>query len=379
MRRSLVVDCDSHVMEPADLWQRYLEPRFRERAIRIVVENGIEKLVIDDQVVLEGILAALGGVDIERPKLFAGGLRYADGCPPASYDPLERAKLLDAWGVDAGVLFPTVGILPFPTRDHELASAYCRAYNTWQSEFAQALPGRAVPIAALHWGDPDEAARELDRCLRLGFRGAFLPPEPIDGVRPGQGKLDAVFARCAEARIPVCLHVVVRFSGAAVPFAPWLETGSRELGTSPGLLFSFGLGPAGQIIPALASLITDGLFDRLPELRVLCVEAGCGFAAYLMDRLDEKQPFFRELTRPLALRPSDYVRRNVWFVAEPEERTIGAMLELVGEDRIMWGSDYPHVDSSLEAPAQIRHSVAALSPERQRAVLGANAAALFGL
>ncbi len=379
LNRSLVVDCDSHVMEPADLWQRYLEPRFRDRAIRIVVENGVEKLLIDDQVVLEGVLAALGGAHVERARLFTGELRYADGCPPASYDPLERAKLLDAWGVDAGVLFPTIGILPFPTRDHALASAYCRAYNTWQSEFARALPGRAIPIAALHWGDPEQAARELDRCLALGFRGVFLPPEPIDGVRPGQGALDPLFARCAEARIPVCLHVIVRFSGAAVPFAAWLETGSRELGTSPGMIWSFGLGGTGQIIPALASLITDGLFDRLPSLRVLCVEAGCGFAAYLMDRLDEKQPFFRALTRPLALRPSDYVRRNVWFVAEPEERTIGAMLELVGEDRILWGSDYPHVDSTLDAPALIRRSLAGLSQPRRDAVLGGNAAALFGL
>jgi predicted TIM-barrel fold metal-dependent hydrolase len=98
-----------------------------------------------------------------------------------------------------------------------------------------------------------------------------------------------------------------------------------------------------------------------------------------MDRLDEKQPFFRELTRPLALRPSDYVRRNVWFVAEPEERTIGAMLELVGEDRILWGSDYPHVDSTLDAPALIRRSLAGLAPARRDAVLGGNAAALFGL
>jgi uncharacterized protein len=81
----------------------------------------------------------------------------------------------------------------------------------------------------------------------------------------------------------------------------------------------------------------------------------------------------------MKLRPSDYIRRNCWFVAEPEERTIGAMLDLVGEDKILWGSDYPHVDSTLDAPNLIRRSIAGLSPQRQAAVLGENARRVFGL
>jgi predicted TIM-barrel fold metal-dependent hydrolase len=81
----------------------------------------------------------------------------------------------------------------------------------------------------------------------------------------------------------------------------------------------------------------------------------------------------------LKLKPSDYIKRNCYFVAEPEERTIGAMLDIVGEDRILWGSDYPHVDSTLAAPELIRNSIAALSPERQAAVLGENARRVFGL
>jgi len=85
------------------------------------------------------------------------------------------------------------------------------------------------------------------------------------------------------------------------------------------------------------------------------------------------------LPAPMKLKPSDYIRRNCWFVAEPEERTIGAMLDLVGEDKILWGSDYPHVDSTLAAPNLIRRSIAGLSPTRQAAVLGENARRVFGL
>lgn len=360
-------------MEPADLWQRYIEPEYRDRCMRIVEVEGVEQLLVEDQVLLTGVLAALGGAAVEREKLFQGGLKYIEGCPPASYDPHERVKLLDEWGVDAGVLFPTIGILPFLSDDMGFLNASCRAYNTWQSEFAGEIPGRVIPIAHLNLRDLDGAIAELERCLDIGFKGVFLPPEPVDGIRPGEARFDPLWERCAEAGVPVCLHVIVRFSGAAIPFAAWHQTPNP-----PGMIFGFGLGGTGQIIPAAASMVTDGVFDRIPNLKLLCVESGCGWAAYVMDRLDEKWPHF-SFTSTLKKRPSDYFRTNLWFVAEPEERTIGCQLDLVGEDRILWGSDYPHVDSTLDAPKLIREALADLPEKRRKAVLGGNAAKVFGL
>ena len=368
----VVVDCDAHVMEPADLWQRYLEPKFRDRAIRIVEENGVEKLLIGEQVVLEHRLAALGGAHLDRTELFAGGVhKYADGCPPASYDPHARVKMQDEWGVDYGVLFPTIGILPFPVEDPELSSAYCRAYNRWQAEFFQSVPNRVLPIALVNWHDVDEAARELESCLVRGFKGVFVPPETIGGKRPADPHFDPIWRLCEEAGAPGCFHVIVRFRGAALAFSAWHET-------TPGPLFGFGLGGTGQLIPAMTSVVLDGLFVRFPKLKIVSVEAGCGYAAYLMDRLDEKYRFFRKMVA-LPEKPSEYIRRNCWFVAEPEERTIDAMLDLVGEDKILWGSDFPHVDSTLEAPRLIRQSVANLTPARRAKVMGENAMRLFGL
>src|SRR5262249_51080046 len=130
---SIVIDCDSHVMEPPDLWEKYLEPKFRERAIRIVNDpaDQLEVLMVDGQPLLKGVLAGLGGANLPRQELFVPGLRnYLDGCPPASYAPTDRVRMLDQWGVDAGVLFPTVGIL-WDVADNDLAAAYARAYNNW--------------------------------------------------------------------------------------------------------------------------------------------------------------------------------------------------------------------------------------------------------
>jgi predicted TIM-barrel fold metal-dependent hydrolase len=109
------------------------------------------------------------------------------------------------------------------------------------------------------------------------------------------------------------------------------------------------------------------------------VEAGCGYAAYLMDRLDEKWNVMSVLGNRLELKPSEYIRRNCYFVAEPDERTIGAMLDLVGEDNILWGSDYPHIDANILAPEIIRQSVSGLCAERQSRVLRTNAERVFRL
>ena len=366
---SMIVDCDSHVMEPADLWQTYLEPQYRDRAIRIERRDGVEHLIIGEVSVLAGALAGLGGAHQPRERLFTGELTYADGCEPASYDPAARLTLFDSWGVDAGILFPTIGILPFPTDDQDLASAYCRAYNRWQLDFSRAAAGRTAPIALINWHDVEAAEAELRTCLRAGFKGLFVPPEVIGERRPSDPHYDPIWRLCEEAGVPACLLVVVRFTGTGA-FGTWGAT-------RPGSVFSFSMGATGQLMPCLAAMIVDRLFERFPKLKMVSVEAGCGYAAYLMDRLDEKYAHFGPFA-PMSMKPSDFIRRNCWFVAEPEERTIGAMLDLVGEDRILWGSDYPHVDSTLEAPNLIRGSLAGLSPARQAAVLGENARILFG-
>ncbi len=370
---SIVIDCDSHVMEPPDLWLNYLESKYRSRAIRIEENDGVEQLIIGEQVVLQGVLGGLGGANLNPVELFTQGAKYMDGCPPASYDARARAVMLDEWGVDRGVLFPTIGILPFPVEEIELASAYCRAYNRWQTDFYRDAPDRVVPIAALNWLDVDEAARELNRCIKAGFRGLFVPPEVCGDHRPGESHFDPIWRICDEAKVPGCFHVIVRFSGTAAAFGEW-SRGQKNLGG----VFTFGLGATGQLIPAMASVVLDGLFDRFPNLKIVSVEAGCGYAAYLMDRLDEKHHFFG-FASGLRMKPSDYIKRNCYFVAEPEERTIDAMCDLVGEDRILWGSDYPHVDSRLDARQLIDISVAELKPKRRDKVLGENAVALFNL
>ncbi len=357
MPHPFTVDCDSHVLEPPDLWETYLEPRYRDRAIHIRQTPEGEELIVDNELIMRGRLAMLGGAEHETPPLFQDPtIPYLETCPAASMFTDARVKLLDDWGVNAGITFPTIGILWDKEEDPDLAMAYARAYNNWQWDFASPARDRIVPIAHVPLYDPVSALAELKRCLKLGFKGMFMAPERVCGKRPSHPDFDPLWAELQAADLPVCMHLIVRFKRAVgLANHGWYDPGERQ-----SMVFSFGLGGTMQLIPAATSMVCDGLFDRFPKLKVLIVEAGAGFAAYVMDRLDEKFDRFGSLAS-LRHRPSEYFRRNLWYVMDPGERSIDANCDLVGEDRFVWGSDYPHIDSHINAADEVRASLAGMT------------------
>ena len=406
-----IIDGDSHVLEPPDLWDQYLEAEFRPRAIRITRSisgrdgeaRGIrpmnaptgaqaasedlrslpemaielkarmaadEHLIIDRQIIMSGGLSGLGGVDVPRSQL--PYMTYLEGAPLASFDTAERVKLFDEKGIARGILFPTIGIL-WDTDDPRLADAYCRAYNRWCEDFRGAESGRIFPMAHVAMHDPEMAHAELKRCLKAGFRGMFVAPEPVNGKSPAHPDFDPLWHELEDAGLPACLHVIVRFNRI-------LENPTRHhnLLVEPSRTFAFAMGATYQVIPAMASLVMSGHFDRFPNLKLLCVEAGAGWAPYIAHRLDEKYEMFgyAEKTK---LEPSEYMKKNVYYVVEPREKNIDSMMDIIGERQFLWGSDYPHVDSSADALDQIFESTAGLSDARRRMVLGEYARALYGL
>lgn len=373
--KELLIDADSHVLEPPHLWEEYLEDRYKERAIRIVPgPDDTEQLIVDGEVVMPMGLAGLGGAELDAPSVLLNPkLRYLDGAPPASMDGGARVRLMDEQGIDAAVVFPTIGILWDKEDDPDLAIAYARAYNRWQWDFASPHPDRLTPIAQIPLYDVDLALAELRRCLRQGFKGMFLAPEPVCGKRPSHPHFDPLWHELEDAGLPFCLHVIVRFNRRVGGLTQWFDREQGEM----NLVWGFGLGGTFQLVPAISALVCDGLFDRFPRLKALVVESGAGWAGYIMDRLDAKYERFGSAT--MKERPSEYFRRNVWAVCDPDERSIDSQCDLLGEDKLLWGSDYPHIDSHIDAVERIHRSVAGLSAERRSGVLGENARRLFQL
>src|SRR5262249_19613103 len=164
-------DSDGHVLEPADTWLTYLEPAYRDRAIRIATDaQGYEVLLIDGQPLktLRGQMGALGGIEMDMAKLLTrGGMTYAEGSPPGGYAPVARLRVMDAEGIDQVLLYPTIGICwEGHVTDGALATAYTRAYNRWLVDFCRTNPKRLFPVAHISLLDPEGAVAETVRARR---------------------------------------------------------------------------------------------------------------------------------------------------------------------------------------------------------------------
>ena len=179
----LVIDADGHVLEPPDVWERYLEPAYRARAIRVRRGgDGRDFLEIDGRparLTTPEMLGGLGGMGKSLEELAAACLagRYAESAPPAATDPAARLRLLDHDGIARALLYPSLGLQwEAEAPDPGYALAHTRAYNRWIEEFCAGSGGRLVPIAHLSLGDPEDAARELRRAVRAGARAASSSP-----------------------------------------------------------------------------------------------------------------------------------------------------------------------------------------------------------
>src|SRR5258708_7306949 len=181
------VDADGHVLENAGLWDRYIEAKYRDRALR---------------------------------------MKRAANMPYGACNAEERLKLLDAEGLDAAVLYPTLGILwEAELTDTELSQAYCRAYNRWIADFCRKSQGRLIPIAHLSLGDPAAAAIELERAVKDGCHGAFVVPFASTHKANGDPAHNAIYAKPDDLAVPIAIHP------ASEPFelrSPRFENGHRR-------------------------------------------------------------------------------------------------------------------------------------------------------
>jgi len=379
---SITIDADSHVLEPPDVWQRHVEPRHRERAVRVVrTDEGHDVLLVDGKparLTTPVMLGDFGGMGrtLEEQATAALSGRYADNAPAAATDPQARIAQLDREGVAATILYPSLGLQwVAETTDADYVHANLQAYNRWLEEFCADSQGRLIPVAHLSLGDPRQAAAELRRAVQHGARGAFLLPYTLDGLPHGHPDHDPLFAAACELDVPLGIHTGVdpvtrdlyrRYDGLswpdAIPQGIWFLQ----------LMFSQA------VQQAFSTFFLHGTFDRFPALKLVLLEAGAGWLGFWMDRMDAMFAGALRLTMPLRELPSSYVRRQVWISADPDERALASIVGYVGGDRFLWASDYPHSDHAARYIDEV-HELASLLPDEnaRRGLLGENAARLY--
>jgi len=287
-------------------------------------------------------------------------------------DMKERVQLLDREGMAKAVLYPTLGLLwEAELFDAELSSAYCRAYNRWIADFCRDSRGRLIPIAHLSLGDPGEAARELERAVRDGCRGAFVCPFTITRVPHGDPRHDAVFAAAQDLGVPLAIHPT---------FEPLAFNVHHRFDHFGRAIWYFNLFAGQGVQQAFATLFQFGIFERFPRLRVVVLESQAGWIGYFLDRGDATFSGTRlSATVRLKEKPSFYFKRQCFISADPDERTIAALMPHVGEDKFFWASDYPHPDHPGRYLDELREMVTPMTESGRRGILGENVARAYRL
>ncbi len=378
---SPVVDADGHVLEPGDMYQNYIDPQYRDRAIRIEVDDrGHENLIIDNKPYqsesMRGNLGAIGGIGMDRTKLLSRGqVTYAEGSPAGGYDPKARLAVMDDEKIDMAILYPTLGIFwEGAVSDPKLATAYTRAYNRWIVDFCQENPKRLYPVAHISLLDPEGAVEEAIRARKAGCVGVYLSPDLP--ARNDKRFDDPVFERFWSAvqdlEMPVGFHVVVR---ELPTFYEW----TRRLSGRPGPIGLFGHAfLAIDVMAAFTSMIALGIFEKYPRLKCAVLEAGATWIGAWLDRLDHKGEVTAAFS-PNKRKASEYFYRQCLVSADPDETMIATMVQHLGADYFIWASDYPHIDASFGVVKELRERLAPLPVSDQRKVLGENAVRFYNL
>jgi len=369
------IDADGHILEPPDLWERYIEPRFRDRALRIRRDNGREYVEMDgapskffDVRVLTR-LGAMGKSDDEIRTMMEVG--YPGNAPFGSMDPKERVALLDREGLRAAILYPSIGLAwECEVEDGDLAQAYTEAYNRWICEFCADSDGRLVAAAHIALAKPEAAAEELRRAVEAGARGAFLAPFTLSRKPHAHHDHDRFWAVAQELAIPVAIHPMAEH--------PRVRTYQRFDGMRAAQWFQNVLGAQGPQ-QAFYGLFQWGLFDRFPEIKVVVLESGAGWIGASLDRMDTTYETALGGSVPLQERPSVYFKRQCWISGDPDETALAHVIDHVGDDRFFWATDYPHFDHPGNYLEALENLVKPLAETARNNLLGDSVARVYGI
>ena len=331
-----IIDADAHVNEPPDLWQTRVPARWRDRAPKVLHTDDGDFWSFEDGKRSRALgLTATAG--LSYPQFRPEGLRYSE-IRPGSFEPKARLADLDADGIWAQVLYPSVTLsgARLYADERELQIACVQAYNDWLAEFCDGGEGRLIGQAILPTTGVDDAIAEVQRAVALGHRGVVISAFP-NGTLDAKPEDAPFWALVEELAVPVAVHI-----GSFVPSRPgmkWPDT--HEL----SFLGITGAAKAGsQALPVACSLIFSGIFEQFPALRVVLVESNIGWIPTLLEQLDDmflRYRWFTGATEKMRAMPSELFHRNLWATFMVD--TVGMELRYRMNGRhLLWSTDYPH-------------------------------------
>lgn len=372
-----IIDVDTHVSEPADLWTSRVPAAMRDSVPYVGTDKRGRKLwfLKDKAIALVGLAATAGVGDMKEPP--------GDYCDmhPGAYDANARLKYMDELGIWAMVMYPNVGGFGnqafLKLADPALMLACVQAYNDWQTEWASADSRRLLPITSIPFWDIKAAVAEVERCISFGHRGILFTGEPHAFGQPviGDEHWNPLWEIAVEHDLPISFHIGSGDMEGDL---------SREKMATYGKMATFAELSVGFFLRngmQLSDLLVSGVLARYPEIKFVSVESGIGWIPFVLEALDYQFLGNRvsEERSDLTMLPSEYFKRNVYGCYWFEQTAPRRLFDKVGVDNILFETDFPHPTSLFgdEVHERIEGGLAECDAETRRKILWGNAAKLY--
>ena len=368
-----VISSDNHVVEPPDLWTSRADARFKDRVPRIIrEESGADWWYCDGHKVTSNEPGTQVGVRFESPESLSLDSGTFDDVRPGGYIPEEHVKDMEIDGIDASIVYPSLGLLLYSVPDGEVLTHAFKIYNDWVGEFCSAYPKVLKAIALLNTDDVEQGINEMERCAKLGFVGAMITVyPPVD--RPYSLPIyEPLWATAQDLQMPLSLHIATNRPGPGQEF-------QNLLSTHPWFIANVDH----WVRESIGQMIFTGVFERYPKLQVGSVEMELSWAPHFLDRIDntytQKQIEFVQYRFKEDMLPSDYFHRNV-FLGFQEDAVGIRLRDIIGVDSLLWGADYPHPESTFPKSREIiEHILADCTEEEKAKIVGGNAGRVYHL
>jgi predicted TIM-barrel fold metal-dependent hydrolase len=351
-----IIDADCHVLEPVDLWRSSGDPTILASPL---FQHGLRSSQYTDRMPAGARNPAVIVRDL---------LRYGI----SAYDSESVAKAIRVLGAEMAFLYPTVGGFLFAVDEMEpdVAGACIRVYNDWLRDFCSHDPGLLRGVGAVNRHDPEEMVPELRRIHGFGWKAVVVRPNPIKGRTLSHPDYEPFWSECERLDVAVGIH------GGTFARVPTIGADRFE----SSFARHTSSHPMEQMV-ALLTLIDGGVLERHPRLRVAFLESGGGWLPYWLWRMDRMvhELDTSEIADNVKMPPSDYFRRQCYIAVEPEEPYLGALLDFLGSDRIIIGSDFPHHDHDPDVMKDAVALEGRLPKTAVRKMLWDNPARLYGV
>jgi predicted TIM-barrel fold metal-dependent hydrolase len=363
-----IISADSHFVEPPTMWTERVDHKFRDRAPHIVKGfNGREGEFFVCENIAPVPVAGFFGAGVPSEALAEHTKKGFEAAPASVWDPAARIKDQERDGVQAEVIYTSMGMPLYGLDDVGLRVACFRAYNDWAVEYCSHNPKRLIPLGLITLEDINAGVQELQRIAKKGMKGAMIWAEPPDDRPYTSPDYDPFWAAAQDLNMPLSLHVLTGRRGMGVDFfkgdfAMQVSTLHHEVERS------------------IVVFVMGGVLERFPKLTIVSAENDVAWMPYLMWRMDFAHGRFgAQSAKKLKRKPSEYIKRQVFstFINEP---IFMDGLHRYAADNAMWSSDYPHTAAIWPKSQEfIQETFSVLSEEQRQKIVHDTAARVYGI